>query len=185
MESAPWWSGRGRARTGGRPDGRRQHPSTSRPGRGGSKPSPGRDDRNPAPTLLSSLPGLSGFPAPNPALKCWAILGRPYGTAAKRTHRCEELNCAATRPAPVLQTVCVWTVRGKVTDARSASLPDRGRVGLPPGPLEYGHFRSVPNRAPRLPASCLRHEGLVPTASYRLVPPFARPLPRPSLRKQA
>ena len=41
----------------------------------------------------SSLPGLSSSPAANPALKCWAIFGRPCGTEPTRTDRCQKLRC--------------------------------------------------------------------------------------------
>ena len=46
------------------------------------------------PRLPSSLPGLSGTPAANPALKCWAIFGRLWGTAPTRTDRGKKLRCA-------------------------------------------------------------------------------------------
>ena len=45
-----------------------------------SIPSPVRDDRSVGTTPLSSLSGLGLLPAANPALKCWAIFGRPCGT---------------------------------------------------------------------------------------------------------
>ena len=45
--------------------------------------SPGRDDRSVGKsTLLSSLAGLFAVGTSYPALKCWAILGRPCGTDA-------------------------------------------------------------------------------------------------------
>ena len=51
----------------------------------GPMPSPVRDERNRAPSPpLSSLTGLSGSPVANPALKCWAIFGRPCGTLGAR-----------------------------------------------------------------------------------------------------
>ena len=62
--------------------------------------SPGRDGRNVAPTPRSSLPGLSDSPTAHPALKCWAIFGRPCGTAFTRTDCCKKLRCARTKLQP-------------------------------------------------------------------------------------
>ena len=45
----------------------------------------------------SAVPaGLAGGIAAYPALKCWAILGRPSGTAKTVPRRCKKLRCAPT-----------------------------------------------------------------------------------------
>ena len=63
----------------------------------GGELSPVRDDRNGSPTPLSSLTGLSDSPTAHPALKCWAIVDRPCGTAARPTDRCKILRCARAK----------------------------------------------------------------------------------------
>ncbi len=62
--------------------------------RAGEEPSPGRDERNFAPTPLSSLTGLSDSTTANPALKCWAIFGRSCGTPPTQSSRCDNRSFA-------------------------------------------------------------------------------------------
>ena len=70
----------------------------------GGGPSPVRDDRNIAPTLLSSLTGVSGSPAANPALKCWAVFSRPCGTAPTRADRCKQSRCTPSTQSELSQS---------------------------------------------------------------------------------
>ena len=66
----------------------------------GEPGSPGRDDRDSVLSPLSSLPGLATLTASNPALKCWAILGRPCGTVGIHLAHCQKLGCVTTPSAP-------------------------------------------------------------------------------------
>ena len=77
--------------------------------------------------LASSLKGLSGSPAAHPALKCWAIFGRPCGTAPTRTDRCKKLRCA---PADKHGSTRIGTVNLKSCVHPESAFPARVRTAI-------------------------------------------------------
>ena len=78
----------------------------------GEEPSPVGDERKVAPTPLSSLTGLSGSTTANPALRCWAIFGRPCGTVPTESSRCAKRKFASRSYLRLLACVIVLGVMG-------------------------------------------------------------------------
>ena len=105
------------------------------------EPSPGRDERNSVLTLLSSLTGLCGSQAANPALKCGAIFNRPNGPTPPPTGRCKKWR-GARRP---LEKHFTRDRRGARWQAPAMSPFHRGPSGPAPS-LASGHQRT-PDRA--------------------------------------
>ena len=131
----------------------------------GSGASPGRDERNVARfTPLSSLAGLFAATLASPALKRWAIFGRPCGTAAARHWRAAFTPLPRTHGLGRKNGADRWTLkrrkrrapgapndghaharrRKRCRRSRSATAVQNGRaVRLPPRPSPGASYASA------------------------------------------